>query len=44
MLLLLPVLLLLLIMVMLLLCVWSFRPSSPVRLPHLKSLFVCLWW
>jgi hypothetical protein len=22
-------------------CVWSFRPSSPVRLPHLKCLFVC---
>jgi hypothetical protein len=21
--------------------VWSFRPSSPVRLPHLKCLFVC---
>ena len=23
-------------------CVWSFRPSSPLRLPHLKFLFVCL--
>ena len=22
-------------------CVWSFRPSSPLRLPHLKFLFVC---
>jgi hypothetical protein len=22
-------------------CVWSFRPSSPARLPHLQSLFVC---
>ena len=22
-------------------CVWSFRPSSPLRLPHLKCLFVC---
>ena len=21
-------------------CVWSFRPSSPLRLPHLKFLFV----
>ena len=25
-------------------CVWSFRPSSPLRLPHLKFLFVCLSW
>ena len=24
-------------------CVWSFRPSSPLRLPHLKFLFVCLY-
>ena len=24
-------------------CVWSFRPSSPLRLPHLKFLFVCLF-
>ena len=24
-------------------CVWSFRPSSPLRLPHLKCLFVCLF-
>ena len=27
-------------------CVWSFRPSSPLRLPHLKCLllmFVALW-
>ena len=23
-------------------CVWSFRPSTPLRLPHLKFLFVCL--
>jgi len=23
-------------------CVWSFRPSSPLQLPHLKFLFVCL--
>ena len=23
-------------------CVWSFRLSSPLRLPHLKFLFVCL--
>ena len=23
-------------------CVWSFRPSSPLRLPHLNFLFVCL--
>jgi hypothetical protein len=22
------------------LCVWSFRPSSPVRLPHLECLFL----
>ena len=22
-------------------CVWSFRLSSPLRLPHLKFLFVC---
>jgi len=25
-------------------CVWSFRPSSPLRLPHLKFLFVCLFF
>ena len=24
-------------------CVWSFRLSSPLRLPHLKFLFVCLF-
>ena len=24
-------------------CVWSFRLSSPLRLPHLKFLFVCLY-
>ena len=27
-------------------CVWSFRPSSPLRLPHLKCLLLLftLWW
>ena len=24
-------------------CVWSVRPSSPLQLPHLKCLFVCLF-
>ena len=24
-------------------CVWSFRPSSPLRLPHLKCLLLLLW-
>ena len=25
-------------------CVWSFRPSSPLRLPHLKCLLLLLFW
>ena len=25
-------------------CVWSFRPSSPLRLPHLKCLLLLLYF